>query len=106
MKRVFGVFAVIMVMSMTSCSGIMNSAKGFQADTMGLDRNIYISMDDGTTFVYSGSNIKVDSTEYGNKVIVTINGKRLNTYNASVIVEEKGLEPTAVFGPGELAKIK
>lgn len=107
MKKIVFMFLVIVVMfGFIGCAQVENTFKGFESDMTGLDRSIYISMDDGSTWVYSGNNIRVDSTEYGNKIIVQINKKRLAVYNASVIVEEKGLSPDTIFGPGELAEIK
>ena len=105
MKKMLLVLIVVMF-GFISCSEVEHTLKSVKSDTVGLDRNIYVSMDDGTIFVYSGDGIRVVSTEYGNKVILQIDGKRLVIYNASVIVEEKGLKPTAVFRPGELADMK
>jgi len=104
MKKLFVVLLVVFVFA--GCSQIRDGVKNLESNTVGLDRDIFVTVDDGTTFVYSGRNIRVSETEYGNKVIVTVDGKRLAIYNASVQVIENGLEPKKIYAPGELAEIK
>lgn len=95
--------AILIVGSLAGCTAAESAFKNFQSQTSGLDRDVFVTLPDGTTMVFSGERINVDSTEYGNKVILQIDGKRLAVYNAAVTVIEQGLEPQAVYEAGDLA---
>lgn len=95
--------ALLVVGALAGCTAAESAFKSMQSETVGLDRDVFVALPDGTTMVFSGERINVDSTEYGNKVILQIDGKRLATYNAAVVVIERGLEPEVVYETGELA---
>lgn len=107
MKNIVKIFmALLIVGTLAGCTAAESAFKNVQSETIGLSRDVFVGLPDGTVMVFTGDRINVDTTEYGNKVILQIDGKRLSTYNASVIVIEKGLEPKVVYEAGELATFK
>lgn len=91
MKRLVLILALLMISSaMIGCQAIDSVKKDFESDTKGLDRKIEVYDGSGNLIKsYEGSNIRVDTNEYGNKVIFIIDGKRNALYNATVVIEEK-----------------
>lgn len=83
--------AILVVVVLASCTAAESVSKTIQSNTTGLPRDVFVGLPDGTVMMFSGDRINVDSTEYGNKVILQIDKKRLATYNAAVIVVEKAL---------------
>lgn len=55
----------------------------------GLNRVITVYDQQGNAIKTYEGNIDIRDTEYGNKVLFDLNGKRIVIYNATVIAEEK-----------------
>lgn len=55
----------------------------------GLNRVITVYDQQGNAIKTYEGNIDIRDTEYGNKVLFNLNGKRIVIYNATVIAEEK-----------------
>lgn len=55
----------------------------------GLNRVVTVYNQQGEVIKTYDGNIDIRDTEYGNKVLFDLNGKRIVIYNATVIVEEK-----------------
>lgn len=54
----------------------------------GLSRTVTVYDQQGNSIKTYEGNIDIKDTEYGNKVLFDLNGKRIVIYNAIVIVEE------------------
>ena len=75
--------------SIISCTEFQDSIKDLQSDTTGLKRDIKIYSLTGQPLAsYSGNNVRVEFNEYG-RFMANVDGKRLQVFNASVIIEEK-----------------
>ncbi len=81
----------------TGCGeSLQRSMKTFSSEYGGgLNRVVSVYANDGTLLRTYKGNLDIESTEYGNKVLFDLNGKRVIIYNATVIVEEVGVQ-TAV----------
>ncbi|MGN7454277.1 hypothetical protein ACTHPH_05625 [Paenibacillus pasadenensis] len=55
----------------------------------GLERTVKVYDQNGNLLQQYEGRIDIQDTEYGNKVLFDLNGKRIVIYNATVIVEEK-----------------
>lgn len=82
-------FIVCMVIWTQTESGA-RTMKSMKSDTSGgLSRTVEVYDQDGDLIrTYSGK-IDIEDTEYGNKVLFDLDGKRTVIYNATVIVQEK-----------------
>lgn len=91
MKRLILILGMLVVSStLIGCQTFDSMKKDFESDTKGLDRKIEVYDDSGNLIkTYEGENVRVDTNEYGNKVVFIIDGKRIALYNATVVVEEK-----------------
>lgn len=91
MKRLILILVLLVIsFALIGCQTFDSMKKDFESDTKGLDRTIEVYDGSGNLIkTYEGDNVRVDTNEYGNKVIFIINGKRIALYNATVIVEEK-----------------
>lgn len=82
--------AIIMVISLSGCASWDRFVKTWSSDVGdGLDRVVTIYSSDGTVIKDYEGKIDVEDTEYGNKVLFDLNGKRIIWYNATVGVEEQ-----------------
>ncbi|MED4227939.1 hypothetical protein [Neobacillus cucumis] len=64
--------------------------KNFQSNNSGgLERTVKVYSTDGKLIKEYSGKIDIKDTEYGNKVLFDLNGKRIVIYNATVITEEK-----------------
>lgn len=63
--------------------------KSIKSSNVGLDRHIKVYSQSGELIAEYEGKIDIEDTEYGNKVLFDLNGKRIVLYNATVIVEEK-----------------
>lgn len=55
----------------------------------GMERIVKVYSGDGELIEQYEGKIDIQDTEYGNKVLFDINGKRVVIYNATVVIEEK-----------------
>lgn len=55
----------------------------------GLERVVKVYSNNGELIQTYDGKIDVEDTEYGNKVLFDLNGKRVVIYNATIVVEEK-----------------
>ncbi|BFH69792.1 MAG: hypothetical protein E6230_20685 [Paenibacillus dendritiformis] len=55
----------------------------------GLERTVKVYSSDGTLIQEYEGKIDIKDTEYGNKVLFDLDGKRIVIYNATVVTEEK-----------------
>lgn len=85
-----GVISLGVISCFTGCASLEREMKTFSSDfNGGLDRTVTVYDNNGNLLkIYEGK-IDVQDTEYGNKVLFDLNGKRIVLYNATVIVEEK-----------------
>lgn len=64
--------------------------KNFKSNNLGgMNRTVKIYSSDGKLIREYSGKIDIQDTEYGNKVLFDVNGKRVVIYNATVITEEK-----------------
>lgn len=55
----------------------------------GIDRIVKVYSDDGKLIEEYEGKIDIQDTEYGNKILFDLNGKRVVIYNGTVVTEEK-----------------
>lgn len=55
----------------------------------GMERIVKVYSEDGKLIEKYEGKIDIQDTEYGNKVLFDLNGKRVVIYNATVVTEEK-----------------
>ncbi|SDS91342.1 hypothetical protein SAMN05444162_2588 [Paenibacillaceae bacterium GAS479] len=55
----------------------------------GLERTVKVYDQNGKLLEEYEGRIDIQDTEYGNKILFDLNGKRVVIYNATVIIEEK-----------------
>ncbi|MCD7034417.1 hypothetical protein LRR81_09225 [Metabacillus sp. GX 13764] len=64
--------------------------KSFQSNNSGgINRDVKVYSSDGKLIKEYTGKIDIQDTEYGNKVLFDVNGKRVVIYNATVITEER-----------------
>ncbi|MFC4620060.1 hypothetical protein ACFO4N_15210 [Camelliibacillus cellulosilyticus] len=64
--------------------------KNFHSNRIGgLERTVKVYSNSGKLLKEYHGKIDIKDTEYGNKVLFDLNGKRIVIYNATVITEEK-----------------
>lgn len=87
-----GVIAVISgAVLLTSCTESMQrEIKSMSSEYLGgLERTARVYAGSGEMIAEYQGKFDVQSSEYGNKVLFDIDGKRVIIYNATVIVEEQ-----------------
>lgn len=55
----------------------------------GIERVVKVYSDDGKLIEEYEGKIDIQDTEYGNKILFDLNGKRVVIYNGTVVTEEK-----------------
>lgn len=86
---IVGFIAIMIVWYFNTAAG-QRSLKNFRSNqTGGLERTVKVYSSDGTLIQEYEGKIDIKDTEYGNKVLFDLNGKRIVIYNATVITEEK-----------------
>ena len=86
MKRIV---LIISILTLSSCTWLDDEMKDWESNTTGLKREIKIYSVTGEKLAeYKGENVRVDFNEYG-RFLANIDGKRVQAFNASVIIEEK-----------------
>lgn len=90
-KILMGVMLIIVLtFSMTGCAGLTRMGKSIGSDlTGGLDRVVTVYDQNGNVIQTYEGKIDIEDTDYGNKILFDLNGKRTVIYNSIVIVEEK-----------------
>ncbi|HZW68591.1 MAG TPA: hypothetical protein VFF20_08320 [Pseudogracilibacillus sp.] len=72
------------------CAAIDSLTKDVESDTKGLERTVTVYSKTGDVLAEYQGVIRTKSSNSTNAVIFEINGKRVNVYNADVVIEEKG----------------
>ena len=86
MKRII---LTISILTLSSCTWLDDEMKDWESNTTGLKREIKIYSVTGEKLAeYKGENVRVDFNEYG-RFLANVDGKRIQVFNASVIIEEK-----------------
>lgn len=90
-KILMGVMLIIVLtLSMTGCACLTRMGKSIGSDlTGGLDRVVTVYDQNGNVIQTYEGKIDIEDTDYGNKILFDLNGKRIVIYNSIVIVEEK-----------------
>ena len=89
-KLLFVATCFVGLIGCVGCASMDRAAKSFNSELGGgLNRIIKVYTADGTQISTYEGNIDIEDTEYGNKVLFDLDGKRIVLYNATVIVEEK-----------------
>ena len=86
---VIGIVVCMGVILLTGCSSMQRDIKSTTSDfSGGLNRHIQVYSDNGTLISEYNGKCDIEDTEYGNKVLFDLNGKRTIIYNATVIIQE------------------
>lgn len=90
-KILMGVMLIIVLtLSITGCAGLTRMGKSIGSDlTGGLNRVVTVYDQNGNVLQTYEGKIDIEDTDYGNKILFDLNGKRIVIYNSTVIVEEK-----------------
>jgi len=90
-KILMGVMLIIVfTLNMTGCAGLTRMGKSIGSDlTGGLNRVVTVYDQNGNVLQTYEGKIDIEDTDYGNKILFDLNGKRIVIYNSTVIVEEK-----------------
>lgn len=91
MKKIIAMILVLTIlMMMTGCASFERSIKDSKSNIAGgLDRKVTIYDQNGNVIKDYEGKIDIRDTEYGNKVLFDLDGKRVVIYNAVVIAEEE-----------------
>ena len=80
---------IMSILTLTSCTWMDDEVKDWESNTKGLKREIKVYSLTGEKLAeYKGENVRVDFNDYG-RFMANIDGKRVQAFNASVIIEEK-----------------
>ncbi|MBS4194204.1 hypothetical protein [Lederbergia citri] len=92
---IIGAVAVVIVITtffiwyFNTASG-QRTVKSWQSNNSGgIERIVKVYSNDGKLIEQYEGKIDIQDTEYGNKVLFDLNGKRVVIYNATVVTEEK-----------------
>lgn len=91
MKKLLTFAAALIILSLTtSCTeSFQREVKNMASEyTGGLNRSAKVYSSDGDIIAQYEGKFDVQSSEFGNKVLFDVDGKRVIIYNAIVIVEE------------------
>jgi protein involved in sex pheromone biosynthesis len=90
MRKLIGLAAVAVVLVLSGCTeSFQREMKTVVSEyTGGLERTAKVYAGNGELIASYEGKFDVQSSEYGNKVLFDIDGKRVIIYNAVVIVEE------------------
>ncbi|WKY46681.1 hypothetical protein Q5O24_09855 [Eubacteriaceae bacterium ES3] len=84
------IFFTVSLFFSTGCESLGRDIKTTQSEwTGGLDRHISVYSQSGTLLAEYDGKVDIEDTEYGNKVLFDLEGKRTIVYNAVVIIQEK-----------------
>ena len=85
-----GVISLGVIGCFTGCASLERDMKTFSSNfNGGLNRTVAVYDSNGNLLKTYEGKIDVQDTEYGNKVLFDLDGKRVVLYNATVIVEEQ-----------------
>ncbi len=79
----------VLLIGVSGCEEWSRSMKDFSSSVTGLNRVVSVYGQNGELLRTYEGRIDVESTEFGNKVLFDLDGKRTIIYNAIVIVEEQ-----------------
>lgn len=89
-KIFFGILLLMSLIIFAGCQSMGRDIKTTQSEWVGgLDRHISVYSQSGTLLAEYDGKVDIEDTEYGNKVLFDLNGKRTIVYNAVVIIQEK-----------------
>lgn len=90
MKKIISLCLILtMLSSLTACSSVEREVKSFTSDMGGgLNRTVTVYDQAGNKIKEYKGKIDIQDTEYGNKVLFDLDGKRVVIYNGVVITEE------------------
>lgn len=75
---------------MGGCASLDSFTKDIESDTKGLDRKVTVYSKTGEVLKEYEGTIRTKSSSESSNIIFEVNGKRINIYNADVVIEEKG----------------
>ncbi len=88
MKKI--VMSLGIIVGLSSCTWFNDAVKGFESNTIGLARKVYIYSYTGELIKsYQGNSVRLKSDETGRKNNILVDGKRITVNNAIVITEEE-----------------
>lgn len=77
------------LVTLSGCTALEDKAKGFESDSVGLHRVITVySMDGKAIKQYEGKKVRT-YTDDGGRLVINLDGKRIQVLNADVVIEEK-----------------
>ena len=90
-KRIMvGALISMCLLTFAGCESMGRDIKTTQSNwTGGLERHISVYSQSGTLLAEYDGKVDIEDTEYGNKVLFDLDGKRTIVYNAVVIIQEK-----------------
>jgi hypothetical protein len=89
-RIIFGVMVAVSLLIFAGCESMGRDIKTTQSEWVGgLDRHISVYSQSGTLLAEYDGRVDIEDSEYGNKVLFDLNGKRTIVYNAVVIIQEK-----------------
>jgi hypothetical protein len=87
---IFIVIAAVLIISHFNTAQGSRDLKNFTSNTTGgLERKVEVYDQSGKLLKTYEGKLDIQDTDYGNKVLFDLNGKRTIIYNATVIVQEK-----------------
>lgn len=90
MKKLILIVLCVAMLILTSCESCSRDFKSLGSDFKGgLNRKLTVYSDSGVKLREYSGRFDIETTEYGNKVLFDLNGKRVIVYNAIVISEEE-----------------
>lgn len=89
-RIIFGVMVAVSLLIFAGCESMGRDIKTTQSEWVGgLDRHISVYSQSGILLAEYDGRVDIEDSEYGNKVLFDLNGKRTIVYNAVVIIQEK-----------------
>lgn len=91
MKKWVGALVLVSLFTVVGCSESMQrELKTMKSEYVGgLERTAKVYSGNGELIAEYSGRFDVQSSEYGNKVLFDVDGKRVVIYNATVIIEEQ-----------------
>ncbi len=86
---VVGIIAGLFIWYFSTASG-QRAVKNWQSNNAGgIERVVKVYSDSGELLEQYEGKIDIQDTEYGNKILFDLDGKRIVIYNGTVIAEEQ-----------------
>jgi Domain of unknown function (DUF5052) len=80
---------LIGLLSLTGCESFERLTKNIDSEMGGLERKVEVYDQQGKLIRTYEGKLDVQVNDYGNKVLFDLDGKRVQLFNATVIVEEQ-----------------